>query len=180
MDITTIPSASVIHRFIKCGLVALITPIFTLTFSLSLFAKDITTELRSIEQQRSDYDVAKNMLDNYDLKGYRALRGNIADYPLTPYLDYRVFKWQLHNKTTEQVSEFIAQHNDIAFSTRLRNAYFDRLAKEKNWAEILRFQTQAPTTEHYQCLYHYAQLKTGVKTLAYQGAEKTVAQRSKC
>ena len=129
-------------------------------------------EDKSRLKQREVYDKAQALIDKNDIAGYQALRPLIADYPLTPYIDNRVFSLQLKDKSVAQVNTFIESNQSFPFSYRIRAPYLDRLAQQKRWRELLEFQTTYPNGERYQCLYHVAQLNTGNKEAAYKGAEK--------
>lgn len=64
----------------------------------------------SLEKQRQVYEQAQDLLDKNDIDGYLSIRSKIANYPLTPYVDYRVFLRQLSSKSPQQVDEFIKDH----------------------------------------------------------------------
>ncbi|MFA0440248.1 lytic murein transglycosylase [Vibrio sp. 10N.286.49.C2] len=123
-----------------------------------------------LKKQRAIYDKAQSLIDRKDISGYQSLRPQIADYPLTPYIDNRVFSLELSDKSVAQVNQFMADNQALPFSSRVRAPYLDRLAQRKQWDELLAFQTTYPKGERYQCLYHYAQLKTGNREEAFKGA----------
>ncbi|USD60961.1 murein transglycosylase [Vibrio sp. SCSIO 43140] len=123
-----------------------------------------------LERQRDTYDKAQDLIDKKDISGYNKIRAQIADYPLTPYVDYRVFSLQLKDKSVSEVNQFIETHQAFPFSSRIRAPFIDQLARQKRWNDLLEFQTTYPNGERYQCHYHYAQLKTGDSKAAYEGA----------
>lgn len=125
----------------------------------------------TLTQQRDWYDQAQTLLDKKQVDAYLAMRDKIANYPLTPYVDYRAFLVDLDQKSPQQVEGFIEQYRDFPFSKRIRAPYIDRLASNKQWTKLLAFQTELPRGESYQCHYYYAQLKTGHSQLAFKGAE---------
>lgn len=124
-----------------------------------------------LERQRAAYDMAQELIDSRNVNGYNKIRPQIADYPLTPYVDYRVFSLQLADKSVSQVNRFIEKHQGFPFSSRIRAPFVDQLARQKRWDDLLLFQTSYPSGERYQCHYHYAQLKTGDTDSAYDGAK---------
>ncbi len=137
-----------------------------------LIAVSVTANaVPSLEKQREVYEQAQSLLDNNDIEGYLAIRPRIADYPLTPYVDYRAFIRQLPEKSPKQVDAFIAEHDAFPFSRRVRAPYLDSLYKQQDWKTIAEFQTVIPIGGRYQCIYYTAQLKQGKKAAAFKGAQ---------
>ncbi|MGY0616729.1 murein transglycosylase [Vibrio sp. FJH11] len=125
----------------------------------------------SLEKQREVYQQAQNLLDKNDINGYFAIRPKIADYPLTPYVDYRTFLRQLPSKSYKQVDDFISEYESYPFSRRVRAPYLDQLYRQKDWKTITEFQKVIPSGDRYQCIFYYAQLKQGKQVAAFKGAE---------
>ncbi|MEX3072278.1 murein transglycosylase [Vibrio alginolyticus] len=138
----------------------------------ALIAVSVTANAAlSLEKQREVYEQAQSLLDKNDIDGYLAIRPQIADYPLTPYVDYRTFIRQLPDKSPKQVSTFIAEYDAFPFSRRVRAPYLDSLYKQQDWKTITEFQTVIPSGERYQCIYYNAQLKQGKQAAAFKGAQ---------
>ncbi|MGR5236180.1 murein transglycosylase [Vibrio alfacsensis] len=125
----------------------------------------------SLDKQRQVYEQAQNLLDKNDIDGYLAIRSKIADYPLTPYVDYRVFLRQLSSQSPQQVDAFISEHAAFPFSRRIRAPYLDDLYRQKDWQTITEFQKVEPSGERYQCIFYVAQLEQGKQVAAFKGAE---------
>ncbi len=137
-----------------------------------LFAVNATANAApSLKTQRKIYEQAHELLDNNDIDGYLAIRPDIANYPLTPYVDYRTFIRQLPSKSPEQVNAFIDEYQAFPFSRRVRAPYLNQLFKEKDWKTITEFQTVLPSGEQYQCIYYTAQLNQGNQDIAFKGAK---------
>ncbi|GMQ45561.1 murein transglycosylase [Vibrio sp. 10N] len=152
-----------------CG--AIVTLALPALFTSALASEtNASASENKLERQRVTYDMAQELIDARNINGYNKIRPQIADYPLTPYVDYRVFSLQLADKSVPQVNRFIEKHQTFPFSSRIRAPYVDQLAKQKRWRDLLAFQTSYPSGERYQCHYHYAQLKTGDSQSAYEGA----------
>lgn len=134
-------------------------------FATSAMAVDLQT-------QREIYDQAQTLLDSQQVAEYQKIRPSIADYPLTPYVDYRSFLVGLGERSPSEVEAFIKDHYSFPFSKRIRAPYIDQLAKKGEWKRLLEFQTSEPRGETYQCHYFNAQAIAGDKALAFQGAEK--------
>lgn len=107
----------------------------------------------SLEKQREVYEQAQNLLDKNDINGYLVIRPKIADYPLTPYVDYRTFIRQLPSKSPKQVNDFISEYETFPFSRRVSAPYLNHLYKEKDWKAITEFQKVIPSGERYQCIF---------------------------
>ncbi|USD65750.1 murein transglycosylase [Vibrio sp. SCSIO 43136] len=125
-----------------------------------------------LQQQRDWYDQAQDLLDKKQLSQYQSLRSKIADYPLTPYVDYRAFLLELDQKTPAEVEKFQKQYYEFPFSKRIRANYLDQLAADKQWDTIHQYQTQLPRGETYQCYFYTAKLKHGQQSQAFAGADK--------
>ncbi|MGR5301327.1 murein transglycosylase [Vibrio alfacsensis] len=141
-------------------------------YAAALCAVSVTASAAlSLEKQRQVYEQAQNLIDNNDIDGYLSIRPKIADYPLTPYVDYRVFLRQLSSKSPEQVDEFIKDYEAFPFSRRIRAPYLDSLYRQKDWKTITEFQKFEPSGERYQCIFYVAQLEQGKQVAAFKGAE---------
>ncbi|NOH69844.1 murein transglycosylase [Vibrio pectenicida] len=125
-----------------------------------------------LQQQRAAYDKAQKLLDKGKVSQYFKIRDQIAEYPLTPYTDYRAFLVNIGQKTPEEVETFIDNYKTIPFSGRIRAPYIDSLAHRKQWKKLNEFQTVEPRGETYQCHYYFALYKTGNREKAFAGAEK--------
>ncbi len=125
----------------------------------------------SVEKQREIYEHAQSLIDENDIDGYLAIRPQIADYPLTPYVDYRTFIKQMPSKSPQQVNAFISEYESFPFSRRVRAPYLDNLYKQQDWKTITEFQKVIPSGERYQCIYYNAQLNQGQQAAAFKGAQ---------
>ena len=125
----------------------------------------------NLAEQRTLYDQAQQLLDNKKVEQYQAMRAKIADYPLTPYVDYRRFLVTLNQQSPRQVEQFIDKYQSFPFSSRIRAPYIDMLASKQQWQTLVEFQTQLPRGEQYQCHYYNAQYQTANTELAFKGAQ---------
>ncbi len=129
-------------------------------------------EIDSLVQQRIMYEKAQSLLDAQKVDEYRELRPEIAEYVLTPYTDYRAFLINIGQRSIDEVSGFQKRFYSFPFSKRIRAAYLDGLARERDWQTIYRYQLTKPRGETYQCYYYYSQLLYGDKSKAFTGAEQ--------
>lgn len=125
----------------------------------------------SLDKQRELYDLAQTLLDKKQVDSYQHMRHQIADYPLTPYVDYRALLVGLADKTPAEVTNFINKHKAFPFSSGIRASYLSALARRDKWQTFLAFQPQLPSGETYQCHYYYAQSQTGNQASAWKGAQ---------
>lgn len=126
----------------------------------------------NIQEQRALYDRAQKLLDRRQISQYQSIRYKIADYPLTPYTDYRAFLINLKSKTPQQVNEFIQDNYSYPFSSNVRAPYLESLAYQRKWRQLLEFQKSEPAGEAYQCYYYTAVYKVGDKQQAFDGMGK--------
>ncbi|WP_105902148.1 transglycosylase SLT domain-containing protein [Vibrio gangliei] len=127
--------------------------------------------LSPLEIQRQVYEQGQDLLDKDDIAGYQAIRPQIASYPLTPYIDYRVYLSDIQNRTPQEVNSFTEKYQTFPFSNRVRANYLDALARTNQWQRLAEYQTEAPRDQKYRCYYYYAKWTQGDKELAYQGAK---------
>lgn len=153
-----------LHR-ISSSLALVSSMICSATFATSVVAADL-------KQQRDLYDQAQEFLDAKQVAQYLKIRPQIADYPLTPYIDYRTFLVDIAQRSPTEVESFIQEHQSFPFSARIRAPYLDELAKNGDWKTILAFQTSEPRGETYQCHYYNAHAQQGNEKIAFEGAEK--------
>jgi soluble lytic murein transglycosylase len=139
---------------------------------LVAFSSGSYAEPASLAQQRVIYQQAQSYLDNKQVDEYLEIREKIADYPLTPYVDYRTFLIDIGKRTPQEVEAFTQQHQSFPFINDVRAAYLDALIKQGEWKTFYQYQTDEPRMEKYRCSYYYAQLKNGQTNKAFVGAEK--------
>ena len=128
-------------------------------------------KLSPLELQRQIYEQAQDLLDKDDVQAYQELRPQIANYPLTPYVDYRVFLTDIEHRTPEEVNRFTEKYQSFPFSARVRANYLDALAKTNQWKLLTEYQTEEPRDQRYRCHYYFAKWTQGEKEQAYKGAQ---------
>lgn len=139
---------------------------------LVAFSSGVYAAPASLAQQRLIYEKAQDYLDQKQVDEYLEIREQIADYPLTPYVDYRTFLIGIGDRSPEEVEKFIQRHKSFPFSNRIRAAYLDALIKKEKWNTFYQYQTYEPNSEKYKCSYYYAHYKNGQKDKAFEGAQK--------
>ncbi|NLS12223.1 murein transglycosylase [Vibrio sp. SM6] len=124
----------------------------------------------NLKQSREWYRQAQLALKTNQQKKYQALRNKLTDYPLVPYLDYRVFKQNLSKHSVKEVQQFVGTHQSLPFSTRIAAPYLDLLFKRQAWRDIVEFHPTTPKSERYRCIYYTALAKTDQADEASHGA----------
>ncbi len=111
-----------------------------------------------LEQQREIFLRAEQMLEN----GQKSLAlQNLAllqDYPLYPYLKYRMLKRNLH--MDNEIQQFLIDYKESRYAAPLRKGWLDDLAKRGRWRDIVGFY-QRTNDSASQCQYQWAKYKTG-------------------
>ena len=120
-------------------------------------------------EQRVLFLETKKALERSDYTVFGHNIQQLQEYPLYPYLIY----WQLRANLKEQpaatIEAFLNNYVDLPISSQLRGAWLQHLAREQHWAEYLKFYRGGSTA--MQCHLHTAQLHTGNKAAAWEGAK---------
>ncbi len=111
---------------------------------------------------------AESAVKNNDDATYFLLADQLKEYPLYPYLQYqRLIKHLDHEK---QIKHFLKQHSDSRYAGKLKRKWLYHLAKHKQWPLFLQFYNTGNDTK-LNCYNHLAQLNTGNKQAALNGAK---------
>ncbi|GAM77147.1 soluble lytic murein transglycosylase precursor [Vibrio ishigakensis] len=92
-----------------------------LGFGLSMVSLSVSA--LTLEQQRDTYEQAQQLITENKLDQYQKLRAQLDNYPLTPYLDYRIFLLDLDKRTPQEVEQYIKQQHEYPFSQSVRGEY---------------------------------------------------------
>ncbi|WP_159064923.1 murein transglycosylase [Thaumasiovibrio subtropicus] len=126
----------------------------------------------AMAKKRDDYTAAKEALDAGNVVKFGMLSAQLHNYPLWPYLDYRMFRRDLSSRSIDEVNHFLAKYPDLPFINSVKDGYLRQLAAKGDWQGFLALQPDEPRTEVYRCYYYQALAGTGQKSLAWQGAKK--------
>lgn len=125
--------------------------------------------------KRSLYLKAKQAFDNRDYIGYQALRDQLLDYPLYPYLIYSELSLALDsrkkvaninkygvtgisNGDKKAIRDFLKQYENSYLGTRLRVKWLYHLAEQKNWPDYKRYYRDSVKKTDLKCLSLQAQI----------------------
>ncbi len=85
-----------------------------------------------------------------DQDTFRRLKGNLASYPLYPYLQYEDFRERRAAVDTVEMADFLETYKDWAFSPALKMAWLRTLADKKRWVDLVRY-SEGVTDTRLQC-----------------------------
>jgi len=112
------------------------------------------------KKERALFLKADHALDKNRLGEYRRLAGQLQDYPLYPYLQFKELRRHLRTADPDEVTAFMEQHEDDPLGWRLRQSWLYSLAKQRDWPRFLEaWRDRQPVK--LQCYKLQAQIKTG-------------------
>ena len=123
-------------------------------------------------KERALYQKAAAELDSGAGNRYQEMRDALKDYPLEVDLDFSVKLGQLHDMTAEEARLFMASAKGTPLASRFLVAYLRHKAQDRRWQSFLGVLDAAPAMPELQCYYYRAQLATGDRDTAFQGAER--------
>jgi len=124
-----------------------------------------------LAEQRSQFLAAEKALRLRRLSEFRRLLPTLKDYPLYPYLQYQSIKRRLHKASTNELSTFFEQYQDLPIARSLRFKLLRQLARQGRWQQFLDFYTPTKNAR-LQCQQLYALIRTGQADAAYPGIKK--------
>ncbi len=114
----------------------------------------------SLSGQRYIYSMAKSSLAKGEWQEFKNYYAQLGDYPLVPYLDYSILKYQLPSLPIEKVDSFLHKHKDSFLETRLREQLLYTLAIKRRWEDYLRYYTPAMAhSVELKCYQLYSRIK---------------------
>lgn len=126
----------------------------------------------SLDQQRQRYQQIKQAWDNNQMDVVAQMMPSLKDYPLYPYLEYRLLSQDLNQETSLAISNFANQYPTLPSARSLKNRFVNELARRQDWQGLLSFSPTRPAPVQAQCNWYYANWATGNQQLAWEGAKK--------
>ncbi len=120
-----------------------------------------------LNKQRQLFQQATKALETNQISQFNKLKEQLDDYPLQPYLDYLYLRHRLDITDSRVIGNFITQYQGTFFAERLRNAWLDKLARNKKWSLFLQFY-QSSTSTSLQCQQLQALINTGNQQQAFE------------
>ncbi len=125
----------------------------------------------SLDEQRSRYAQIKQAWDNRQMDVVQQMLPGLQDYPLYPYLQYRLLTDDLMNEPALSVSQFIQANPTLPPARSLKSRFVNELARREDWRGLLAFSPEPPGTTESKCNYYYAKWNTGQADAAWSGAK---------
>ncbi|MEC4725316.1 transglycosylase SLT domain-containing protein [Shewanella sp. D64] len=124
-----------------------------------------------LSQEQQTYLDARKALDKKQTKEYARLRTQLADYPLSVYLDYHANIKAILTYKGIKADKALQQFNDTPLFNSARHRYLKHVGAQKRWADFLTISPTPPNNVTLQCYYYRAELFQGNKEQAYKGAK---------
>ncbi|MGL5566231.1 MAG: murein transglycosylase, partial [Plesiomonas sp.] len=120
--------------------------------------------------ERQLYQQAKTALDDKQPEVAAGLLPSLKNYPLYPYLEYRLLTQDMSQLSAAQVRAFVQRYPTMPLAKGLTDRFQAELANRQDWRQLLTFTPTPPTSIAGQCRYYYARYATGERKIAWQGA----------
>jgi len=152
-----------IKRFIFCTLllVSVLSATFVQATSAQATQVDGSNLITQWQQSRSDYQLARTMLEKRDFGAYLTLREELTNYPLYPYLEYEYLRKRLSKVPATEIQAFISNWSDTPLAAPLKNRWLRELAKAGKWQQYLNNFGDSVKSPELQCHALWALHKTG-------------------
>jgi soluble lytic murein transglycosylase len=138
----------------QCHVVRLLAALLTASFATQAAA------ILDFQQQRDLFKQAEQALEADDSSRFKTLTGQLADYPVTPYLHYDAMRQRLSDASPSEVGDFLERHEDYPFHYHLLSQWLNLLAERGDWNNYLRFYDGRNETR-FRCQALTARLETG-------------------
>ncbi|KGD83238.1 soluble lytic murein transglycosylase [Pantoea sp. PNA 14-12] len=125
----------------------------------------------SLDQQRQRYQQIKQAWDSNQMATVDQLLPTLQDYPLYPYLEYRLLAQDLDQETSLAVQNFIQKYPTLPPARSLKTRFVNVLAHRQDWQGVLNFSPDEPTPVQARCNWYYAKWSTGQQQAAFAGAK---------
>lgn len=116
-------------------------------------------DTKSTYQQR--FLQAQKAIAHNKLSEFHALRPQLIDYPLLPYLDYRELSKRLAALPYRDVDNFLYDNANTYLADRLRRDWLYTLERKKHWHELQSYYSADLNDRALTCHYLRARLLTG-------------------
>ena len=108
---------------------------------VSLLFLTITVQADSLEEQRKQYQKAKQVLSAGKITQFKKMAASLQDYPLYPYLLYSYLRPRLWQAKDKEVRAFLKYFGDLPMAGDIRTAWLKILARRKRWKTFMDFYT---------------------------------------
>jgi len=135
---------------------------------LASFANHQTPQLIA---QRELYQQAQQAYKQRDPRKLQQLAQQLDDYPLAPYLQYKLLIRQLPTLDKRQIEQFLARHGDTVIGERFRQQLIVQASRNAQWQRVLDYY-RADSGVSNECRYLNALIHSGQAQQAYPRIEQ--------
>lgn len=121
-------------------------------------------------KQRQHYKQVSALIDQRQITKAKKQMKSLTDYPLYPYLEYKLLSRRLTKASIKEINQFIALYNDTLLAERLRLRAIEQKTKHRRWKDVLAL-SQAGDSAKYQCMRLRAVYHKVSKTSALEQVE---------
>ncbi|MBV4368976.1 murein transglycosylase [Erwinia sp. BNK-24-b] len=125
----------------------------------------------SLDAQRTRYLQIKQAWDSNQMDQVAQLMPGLRDYPLYPYLEYRVLAQNLDQQSGFVINDFIKKYPTLPPVRTLSSRFVNELARRQDWRGLLVFSPTEPKPVAARCNWYYAKWATGEQQVAWDGAK---------
>ena len=126
----------------------------------------------TIDQQRETFVDAWNTAERGDLERARELAMQIPEYPLTPWIEYRVLMKKLYAFPVAEVDTFLAEQQGYWVGQKLLNFWVAALKQRDRYQTFIAYYVPNSGSTEQDCYYYDSQRRAGNLGIAWQGAGK--------
>lgn len=135
---------------------------------LASFANHQTPQLIA---QRELYQQAQQASKQRNHGKLQQLAQQLDDYPLAPYLQYKLLVRQLPSLNKQQIEPFLSRHADTVIGERFRQQLLVQASRSKQWQRVQDYY-RADSGVSNECLYLDALIHSGKAKQAYPRTEQ--------
>lgn len=106
---------------------------------------------QDLAHQRTQYNEAVTALSKGDKPRFRALKRELRDYPLYPYLLYAEYRTYLERQESDTIARFLTRYQDTPLAGQLRKTWLDHLRKTDARDDFLNFYSEKHASIEHQC-----------------------------
>lgn len=126
---------------------------------------------QTLDGQRAVFIEAEKAFAGGQSQKYKELKGQLADYPLLPYLEYDELTRKVNGNFENDIVGFLERNADSPLAERLRYQWMSRLAKQRKFDTLVRHFRPTQDTA-LECTYREALLNRGETDKAMAGLEQ--------
>jgi len=116
-----------------------------------------------INQQRLQFQLALQAMQNGDNEAFEQLHSNLQSYPLYYYIHYKSLQPRVKLASFSEIERFLSYGGNTAYGNEIRQVWLEMLAKQGDWSNYLRIYAPQKSVA-LQCYHAQAQFVTGQKS----------------